>query len=211
MTLQIASANPPRIVGPLYATATQGEPFACTVLVQNASSFWADPLPDGLLSDSATGIISGIPTTNGAFSVFLSASDGAIGFDWQELVLWIRPPYTTWLTDSGFTPEEQNNAAIGGEDADPDGDGMLNRNEFIAGTDPLDPDDALRLSLSFQNGALSLAWPGRENRRYAIQQSDTLTSGFTVMTNDIHAVFPSTEISMPASRPTAFFRIHVQE
>src|SRR5262249_12570795 len=39
-------------------------------------------------------------------------------------------------------------------DSDSDGDGFSNRDEYLAGTDPLDPGSALRLSVHAENGTI---------------------------------------------------------
>jgi hypothetical protein len=50
------------------------------------------------------------------------------------------PIYPQAWVDKYFTPAEQANALIGGPDADPDGDGLSNKQEYLYGTDPKNPD-----------------------------------------------------------------------
>lgn len=49
----------------------------------------------------------------------------------------VFPPQTTWLQQS-FSAAQLSDPAISGNDADPDGDGVTNDNEFRFQTDPLD-------------------------------------------------------------------------
>ena len=80
--------EPPAITSELTALGTQGTPFNYTIniAVNNADSFDASGLPDGLTIDTATGIISGTPAVDGVFNIGLSATNGG-GTDNRILVL----------------------------------------------------------------------------------------------------------------------------
>jgi hypothetical protein len=62
--------------------------------------------------------------------------------------------------------------------ADPDGDGMSNQQEYLAGTNPNDASDYLRIT-SITRGSppstyTTVGWPGKPTRFYGIQQRTSL-------------------------------------
>lgn len=68
--------NVPVITSPLTALGTQGSPFAYKITATfNPTSFSAVNLPSGLSLDSFSGIISGIPSGLGVFTVVISATN----------------------------------------------------------------------------------------------------------------------------------------
>jgi hypothetical protein len=65
----------------------------------------------------------------------LPDEDYVLGVDTQAVVNILDASHDDWR-GGHFTPEELDDPAIGGDDADPDGDGIPNRLEFALGTDP---------------------------------------------------------------------------
>jgi hypothetical protein len=58
---------------------------------------------------------------------------------------------------------------------DPDGDHSTNREEYLAGTDPLDPDSVFAIQPTLTAGGLAFTWPLAAGRTYAVQSADLPT------------------------------------
>ncbi|MDA0813282.1 MAG: hypothetical protein O3C21_12955, partial [Verrucomicrobia bacterium] len=61
-------------------------------------------------------------------------------------------------------------------DEDADGDGATNREESIAGTDPLRADSRFALRSLVDGDNVRLRWPGLRHKRYEVQSSDRLNN-----------------------------------
>jgi uncharacterized delta-60 repeat protein len=97
----------PIIGSPLIASGTQGEAFSYQIVASGQpTSYGAIGLPDGLSVNTASGLISGVPTVAGTFNVDLSASNGE-GTGHATLVLTIAstlaPPVITSPTTATAT------------------------------------------------------------------------------------------------------------
>ena len=78
----LALASPPAIVSPLSYASPLGHPFSYSIRFQcdgiiTATSYAATSLPPGLSVNTATGLISGNPTTAGTFSTNLTVTYGS--------------------------------------------------------------------------------------------------------------------------------------
>lgn len=93
------------------------------------------------------------------------------------------PPesYEAWK-QRVFTAEEQAEPAVSDPDQDPDGDGMDNQAESIAGTGPKDGGSSLKLVEVAQSGgaeARTLRWASVSNRLYQVEfTTNLITSAF---------------------------------
>jgi hypothetical protein len=104
----------------------------------------------------------GTPPTLGAFEpreVPTPRSDADAMPDW-------------WEAFYALDPRDAGDAG-----ADPDGDGATNEHEFLAGTDPRDPQSALRITgWNRDESGFWLRFPALRNRVYAVERAD-LTDG----------------------------------
>ena len=93
VNLSIKTVLLPVITSNLIKTGMVGEEISYTITAtNNATSYNAQSLPDGLLINTSTGVISGIPTSSGTSSINLTATndDGATGS--ATLVMTISQP-----------------------------------------------------------------------------------------------------------------------
>ena len=72
----LTGAEPTRITSDALPAGTVGQPYLFTVTATGTDSieFSADGLPGGLTIDAATGVVSGVPSTSGQFTVTISAT-----------------------------------------------------------------------------------------------------------------------------------------
>jgi hypothetical protein len=112
--------------------------------------------------------------------------------------------------------ELQNFGFLGvNPNADPDGDGMSNLQEYLAGTNPNDGNDYLRITAISANSAGStstVTWTSRPTRLYQVQSRDSLTSGSWATNTPPGLVSPDvgtlTTRSAPGSATSnRFFRV----
>lgn len=109
--------EPPVITSTLAAAAQVGAAFTYTITADNSPTFFeAESLPDGLLLDGLTGVISGYPELAGSYEVsILAGNDG--GIDQSTLIITVSPAATRfaiWSGDAAPAPVLIQAYAIGG-------------------------------------------------------------------------------------------------
>lgn len=91
---------------------------------------------------------------------------------------WSPGGHAAWLAEH-FTAAERGNPAVSGDLADPDGDGLTNLEEFIAGTHPRDARSRLELGVRRINpGWLRLEVPVQPGRSYVVESRRAHESGW---------------------------------
>lgn len=98
---------------------------------------------------------------------------------------------------------------------DTDGDGASNRDEFVAGTDPLGNTSILRLRTSIDwSGPLPLQrviWPAVSNRTYTLLGGTTLGLPLTnILVGPIPAVIPTNQVILTNPPSPLFLRLEVK-
>jgi hypothetical protein len=129
-----------------------------------------------------------LPATNTAAIMDGTVVSGSVSNNWLALTnigcgqhaIWTSatsaPSLTTLYNNwaSAWFGTNAGNPAIAGETADPDGDGMSNYAEFIAGTDPTDPASRLTINPVVSANSLRVTLLGHSGRSYKLQRSLSL-------------------------------------
>lgn len=112
----------------------------------------------------------------------------------------------SWEQAHGLNPLNPVDA-----DLDSDGDGMRNRDEFTAGTDPTDPQSLLKLEsspTSPTSGRIGFRFIAAPGYSYTVQVRETLQSGWTkVLDVPAEATAREVRFDAPSSGGAKFFRI----
>lgn len=105
----------------------------------------------------------------------------------------------SWETLFGLDPADPADG-----DLDPDGDGLSNREEFLAGTDPTNALSCLRIDTFSLSNAVVLTFQARSNRTYTVQYTDGLTNtGWQWLQDVFLRTTNRTEIVTDPSPPAA--------
>jgi len=95
--------------------------------------------------------------------------------------------YEDWAAEH-FTAEELADPSISGEEADPDGDGLTNWQEFLAGTDPNSADSVLQVTqVTKVDGGMELHWKSVAGQFYKVAIAESIFGPFLPLEGDILA------------------------
>lgn len=90
---------------------------------------------------------------------------------------------------------------------DTDGDGMLDYEEEIAGTNPTNPASYFAVT-NWSAGSFIIEWPAFSNREYRVYHTESLTNGFQQVGAVIY--YPQNSYTDSASRVSGFYKVEVQ-
>jgi len=111
--------------------------------------------------------------SGGAFAVILTNAASTVQTAFTNVVLTVVADSDgdllpdTYETEMGLRPDDRSDAA-----ADRDGDGVSNRNEYIAGTDPRSTNSFLRIDAIATAAGATLHFGAISNRTYTLQYTD---------------------------------------
>lgn len=111
-----------------------------------------------------------------------------------------------WELANDLDPE--NATGANGFSGDPDGDGMNNGQEFLAGTNPHDDQSCFKIETTTLNNAFVLAFQAISNHTYSVQHTDALTNPWQTLVNIPARSSNHTEtLTAPLFQTNRFFRI----
>jgi len=165
--------------------------------VNQSAGAWAllqNPFPSALQGNHILGhlqfVVPATARTGDAYSIHFANADGAPDLQTQYELQTL--PGTVWVGTEALRPAERISdewkirffGALGNAwaamESDPDGDGLTNLEEFLAGSNPVD----LRLQIpKLDEGGLEtflFRWFGEPGKRYSVQSSEDLGRWTTV-------------------------------
>jgi len=154
--------------------------------------------------------------TAGAYTVTLIVTGpGGVDTNTQVNLITVFTPFQAWQAQYFGDP---NNPAAA-PNADPDGDGMNNVQEFLAGTDPTNSASALRvMSIVPVNNDLVITWmtaPGKTNALQSTAGSgnggydtNNFTDIFTV-TDTVSTVTNYLDAGAATNSPSLYYRVRL--
>ena len=197
----ITAVPAPAITSPSTVIAVAGNPFSYQLTVTNpATTHGATSLPVGLSIDTASGLISGIPSTSGESGVILSATNAG-GTGTLALTIGVLADSDgDGMPDSWEETNGMNLLFPGDAILDADGDSLTNLGEFLAGTDPLNPASSFRVqpfSRSPSPGQLQLSWESVAGKRYRVLASGDLLTWAPLPGINVLATGSETQVVVP--------------
>lgn len=152
--------------------------------------------------------------TNWAVLATLEQEDTTPGDDRASVVL-LPTPFEAWR-QSMFTPAQLEDEAVSGDDADPDGDGHTNIQEFYAGTHPTNATSVLAIVDISRDpgGEIRVTWSSVSGRTYSVLSTDELgVPSLTLVSNlvsDQTAPISFTDSTTYTGGMSVFYSIKVE-
>jgi Tol biopolymer transport system component len=115
-----------------------------------------------------------------------------------------------WWLNRYFGHPAGQSADLSRAQDDPDGDGMRNLQEYLAGTDPANPGSVLAVQITplvVAGSTATLKWPAVPGRNYQVQYTDSLTGpDWLNYPGGVTVLGGQASITVPAVQATRFYR-----
>jgi hypothetical protein len=119
------------------------------------------------------------------------------------------PTYTSYEWKTNFFGSTTNSLAL--DNADPDGDGVPNWKEYLAGTDPNSAASCLHFNSAVSaTGATTLTWLSAPGKSYAIEAAPSITSTTWTVIGTVVGDGNVQQVTEPNSGTAQFYRIRLQ-
>jgi hypothetical protein len=218
LTTNAAFTNPGTNAGPAQSAIRSGTEHLLTVINGTGDGYYgaqsyvpiiANPAPTNHVFDRWTGATQHVTSITAATSlVHMAAQDLTVTATYK-----LRPDLDT---DADGILDSWETAHFGGLTAvdpttDHDGDGFNDREEYLAATNPTDPDSLLQVVeiTTDTGGSVNLKWAGVFGKTYTLLQRTDLTGGtWTPIAVGIAGASPYCSYTLPfAAAPQGYLRV----
>jgi hypothetical protein len=172
--------NPGIVSPPVAQTVLQGRNATFTCIATGAPPLFYSWIRNGVVEFTNTtgiGVFTNVQASATNPGIRCIVRNAAAGVNSPDVYLIMIPDFDgdgmadTWEVQHGFNTNNAADALM-----DLDGDKMSNRDEYLSGTDPTDPDSVMKLTFTTANSAL-IEFVARSNIAYSIQFRTNLASG----------------------------------
>jgi hypothetical protein len=150
--------------------------------------------------------VSGSP--NGVSLFPVRSGNGLVAMANRPTIAWNDGIPDAWRMRYFGTLNDPRSAA----DVDADGDGLSNYEEFMLGTNPVDPSDSLRLHAASNGRGVMLRFHTANGKLYLIEGSSSLQPGsWSPVLMNVPGTGKDIELPSPGGDHFFYYRVRLQE